>query len=216
MEAPESKTSKIGELRMGEWILIRGKNLYVEQYGEAQPDALLYLHGGPGASCVDFCYHQAKALGDSLRVVAIDQRGVLRSDPVEPDESFSLQDLIEDCEALRVALGIRKWSVLGHSFGGYLAFRYAHQYPESVHKVLYEAPCFDAKLSTESLMRKALYVAQQKRLDCAADIQAHLEKDYGARELWDVWGTIIQKLGKHKDEVYKYTNVVKQFVLTDR
>lgn len=38
----------------------------------------------------------------------------------------------------------------------------------------------------------------------ADDIQAHLEMDYEAGELWDLWATVIQKLGKYKDEVYFY------------
>ncbi|MFL1673527.1 alpha/beta fold hydrolase [Paenibacillus dendritiformis] len=85
---------------MGELIPVRGKNLYVEHWGQAHQEALLYLHGGPGASCLDFSVYQAKELSKRIRVISMDQRGVLRSDPIEEDEPFGLDDLIRDCEVL--------------------------------------------------------------------------------------------------------------------
>lgn len=120
-------------------------DLYVEHLGQAHQEALLYLHGGPGASCLDFSVYQAKELSKRIRVISMDQRGVLRSDPIEEDEPFGLDDLIRDCEALRQMLGITQWSVLGHSFGGYVALAYAFEHLEAVKKVMYEAPSFDLK-----------------------------------------------------------------------
>lgn len=43
------------------YINIFDKNIYYEIYGEGNKNALLYLHGGPGASCLDFV-NQAKML----------------------------------------------------------------------------------------------------------------------------------------------------------
>lgn len=51
--------------------------------------------------------------------------------------------LVEDCEALRQALGVERWAVLGHSFGGRLALRYADNYPARVTSLLFENPCWD-------------------------------------------------------------------------
>ena len=36
------------------YISTLGKNTYYEIYGTNNEMALLYLHGGPGASCLDF------------------------------------------------------------------------------------------------------------------------------------------------------------------
>lgn len=187
---------------MGDLIKIRGKNLYVEQHGKGHNNVLLYLHGGPGASCLDFCFNQAKALGKSIWVIALDQRGVLRSDPLESSDSFTLDDLIEDCEALRNQLSIQKWSLLGHSFGGYLALTYAHKYPNSIKKVLYEAPCFDVKSSMESLFSKAFDLARNKQLESADEIRANLLEGRSPKELWEALGPAFQILGKHKDSLY--------------
>nr|WP_243866950.1 alpha/beta hydrolase [Paenibacillus sp. BK720] len=166
----------------------------------------MFLHGGPGASCLDFCYHQAKALGQSIWVVAIDQRGVLRSDPLEPGDSCTLDDLIEDCEALRSYLGIQQWSVLGHSFGGYLAFSYAYKYPDSIKRVLYEAPCFDVSSSMESLIKRAYELYRDINLNDAEEIRKILRKSFGAKELWEAIGPVFQILGSdHKDRLYLHS-----------
>jgi proline iminopeptidase len=101
------------------------------------------LHGGPGTSCHEFTQWQAGRLGRELRLITFDQRGVLRSDPVTQDEPLTEAILVEDCEALREALGIERWALLGHSFGGRLALRYADRYPTRVTSVLFENPCWD-------------------------------------------------------------------------
>ncbi|WP_409294158.1 alpha/beta fold hydrolase [Peribacillus sp. SCS-26] len=119
-----------------------------------EANALLYLHGGPGERCFDFSYHQGEVLGRNLYTVMLDQRGVCRSEAINESERFGLDDIIEDCESLRRCLGIRRWSVLGHSFGGFLALLYGAKYPDSVHKLIFEAPTFDFRLTAIALLKK--------------------------------------------------------------
>jgi proline iminopeptidase len=87
-----------------ERLLVWGKQLYVEVLGPVTAPAVLYLHGGPGTGAYDFTRHQGGRLSPVVRLVAMDQRGVLRSDPLGDTEAFGLEDLIEDCEAVRRAL----------------------------------------------------------------------------------------------------------------
>jgi proline iminopeptidase len=42
------------------------------------------------------------------------------------------ENLTADAEALREALGIKQWAVLGHSFGGFVALEYSIRYPQSL------------------------------------------------------------------------------------
>jgi proline iminopeptidase len=122
---------------------VRGTRLFVDVYGQPNQTALLYLHGGPGFGCHEFTQWQAGRLGQALRLIAFDQRGVLYSDPVSPEEPLTEEILVEDCEALRQALGVERWALLGHSFGGRLALRYADKYPSRVTSLLFENPCWD-------------------------------------------------------------------------
>lgn len=139
---------------MGTLMKVNGKQLYVEILGPEHAPVVLYLHGGPGSSCYDFVYFQKALLENHLRVIAIDQRGVLRSEAIAENESFGMNDLIEDCETLRKELGIDHWAVLGHSFGGQLGMYYALTYPDTVNALLLESPGLDWDDTLKSHLEK--------------------------------------------------------------
>ena len=121
------------------FISVFGKKIYYEMYGAEHSDTLLYLHGGPGASCLDFV-NQAKALSSKMRIIIFDQLGVLRSDAIAEDEDYSMEYQVEMLEEMRKIFDIKKWSILGHSYGGMLAVLYANRYPNSICKVILECP----------------------------------------------------------------------------
>ncbi|MCA1054273.1 alpha/beta hydrolase [Rossellomorea aquimaris] len=139
----------------GRLMNIRGKDLYVEIHGSETNTPLLYIHGGPGQGCYDFSYHQAERLQEDVRLISVDQRGVCRSEGIKEEESFSVHDIILDYEELRKELGIEKWALLGHSFGGYYSLLYATAFPNSVSHLIFECPTFDSRLSAISLLLKA-------------------------------------------------------------
>lgn len=132
------------------FVHIFGKKVYYEMYGTEYNNTLLYLHGGPGASCLDFV-NQAKALSEKMRVIILDQLGVLRSEAIAENEDYSMEYQIEMLEEMRKLFGIEKWSILGHSYGGMLAVLYAHLYPDSVHKVILECPSLYFEDSAKSV-----------------------------------------------------------------
>lgn len=102
--------------------------LYVEQEGKGEPVVL--LHGGPGATHHYFHPHFSQ-LKDSARVIYYDQRGCGLSDRVA-DKGYSIDQAVDDLENLRIKLGIDRWTLLGHSYGGLLAQYYAKKYPQNV------------------------------------------------------------------------------------
>lgn len=141
---------------MGKYYKIRGKDLYTEILGDDSSPSLLFIHGGPGGiGAMDFIQYQGEKLSKNFRVIAPDQRGVWRSEEMLDDEVISLEDIIEDFEELRKALNIDKWSVISHSFGGYLAVLYANLYPDSIECMIYECPSFDFSLSERSMLKAA-------------------------------------------------------------
>jgi len=115
-------------------------NLYVAEYGSGGP-TLLFIHGHGGGYHWQRC--QGDLLGRSLRVIAPDQRGVLRSGPLPEGELVNLDVLLADFEELRAQLGITRWAILGHSAGGNYAVEYAIRYPDAVSAVIFDCPCWD-------------------------------------------------------------------------
>jgi proline iminopeptidase len=117
--------------------------LFVDLRGKPSSPPVLYLHGGPGMSCFHFMIWQGERLARTCHVVGLDQRGVLRSAPLSDGARITEQVLVDDCETVRAALGIPQWTVIGHSFGGRVALRYACQHPHRVRAVIFENPCWD-------------------------------------------------------------------------
>ncbi len=192
----------------GKLIEVRGKQLYVEEYGTKENPPLLYLHGGPGESCYDFTFHQRERLQDDFYVIAIDQRGVCRSEVIHENESFGLQDLIDDCEELRKHLQISRWSVMGHSFGGYLALLYTANYPDSVHKVLFECPTFDFELTSRFLLKRTGQVAtkynQHELGEKCLALAENQEKTI--QQLTEEYMELSDELGENRMEIYRYVH----------
>ncbi|WP_350276810.1 alpha/beta hydrolase [Kribbella sp. HUAS MG21] len=115
--------------------------LYVAEYGAADAPALLFIHGHGGGYHWQRC--QAERLAQDLRVIAPDQRGVLRSGPLPPGATVDLDALLADFEELRAELGISRWAILGHSAGGNYAVEYAIRHPSVVSAVIFDCPCWD-------------------------------------------------------------------------
>lgn len=104
-----------------------GVHLYVAEEGTGLP--LVLVNGGPGNTLHSFLPHFSAA-ASFARVIYYDQRGSGRSDWVRGASGYSTAQAVEDLEDIRVALGIDRWIVLGHSYGGLIAQWYALSYPE--------------------------------------------------------------------------------------
>ncbi len=103
-------------------------DLYVEQEGDGLP--LVLIHGGPGATHHYFHPYFSRLRG-AARIIYYDQRGCGLSD-YKPGKGYSIEQAVDDLENLRKALRVKKWIVLGHSYGGLLAQFYAVKYPGNV------------------------------------------------------------------------------------
>jgi pimeloyl-ACP methyl ester carboxylesterase len=116
---------------------IGGARLFVEILGPEwvlagdelrRRPTIVALHGGPGADGTKL-RHQAARLADVAQIVVPDQRGHGRSDRGTP-EDWNLSRWASDVVALCEALEIERPIVMGVSFGGFVAQRYASDYPD--------------------------------------------------------------------------------------
>lgn len=111
---------------------------------------LIFFQGGPGCKGSRPADWSAPWFGAALekyRIIMLDQRGTGRSTPLDNVTIPALgnragawlrlmraDQIVGDAEALRRALGIKKWTVMGQSFGGFIITAYLSRFPEAIEK----------------------------------------------------------------------------------
>jgi len=113
---------------------------YYQSYGNPKGQPLVFLHGGPGISAIDFEILMAEELAaKGFFVIIYDRNGEGRS---ENDEApFTFEGAYNELNGLLDHYNLEKVALLGHSFGGILGSKYTEQFPERVsHLVLMGAP----------------------------------------------------------------------------
>ncbi len=97
---------------------INGTELWVETTG-AGP-AVVLLHGGLG---LDHTYFRPTfdQLADQATVVYYDHRGNGRSARLEGEAGLTFDDLVADVVGVLDALGLEQATLIGHSYGGFVA-----------------------------------------------------------------------------------------------
>ena len=99
-----------------------------------QGPLVVMVHGFP-----DFWYswrHQMAALSDSYQVVAIDQRGYNQSDKPAGREQYELSRLVADLKAVVEHFKQPRAVIVGHDWGGYVAWTFAMQHPELTERLI--------------------------------------------------------------------------------
>lgn len=104
--------------------------IYVEECGNPEGQAVVFLHGGPGIGCEP--YHRQLFDPEKYRIILFDQRGCGRSKPHASLIDNTTNHLIADIEMIREKLEITQWVVAGGSWGSTLALAYAQKYPITV------------------------------------------------------------------------------------
>jgi non-heme chloroperoxidase len=106
----------------------KGPRLHYVEFGKPDGRAVLFLHGWPDSW---FSFSRVLALlPDDLRALAIDQRGFGDSD--RPESGYSIPEMADDAIAFLDALDIPRATLVGHSFGSFVARRAAIAHPERV------------------------------------------------------------------------------------
>jgi pimeloyl-ACP methyl ester carboxylesterase len=109
-----------------------GVKIHYASLGEGP--LVVMIHGFP-----DFWYswrHQMAALSDRFQVVAIDQRGYNLSDKPKGVESYDMRLLVGDVAAVIRHLGRDKATIVGHDWGGVVAWQVAMFLPQMTERLI--------------------------------------------------------------------------------
>jgi pimeloyl-ACP methyl ester carboxylesterase len=121
--------------------------------GERDAPVVVLLHGNPTWS---FFYRELIPLlvQQGFRCIAPDHIGCGLSDKPQQGYAYRLEQRIADCEALLDALGVERFSVIAHDWGGAIGAGVAGRRSEAVDKLVFMNTA--AFLSTEIPKRIAL------------------------------------------------------------
>jgi pimeloyl-ACP methyl ester carboxylesterase len=119
----------------------RVKNGYADSNGVkihyvslGQGPLIVMIHGFP-----DFWYtwrYQMEALSDKFQCVAIDQRGYNLSDKPKGVENYDMKFLVGDVAAVIKSLGQDKAVIVGHDWGGAVAWQFALNLPQMTDRLI--------------------------------------------------------------------------------
>jgi pimeloyl-ACP methyl ester carboxylesterase len=114
------------------YIKTNGIQLHYVSKGEGP--LMLMLHGFP-----EFWYswrHQILEFAENYRVVAPDLRGYNESDKPQGIESYAITELVKDIAGIIGGLGYQKCVLVGHDWGGAVAWQFAYTYTEMIEKLI--------------------------------------------------------------------------------
>ena len=115
------------------FVKTNGIRMHLVEAGSGFP--IVMCHGFP-----ELWYswrHQIRALADAgFRAIAPDQRGYGDTDAPAPIEAYTQRQLVADISGMLDALGIAKCVIIGHDWGGAVAWNAAMTAPDRIDRVI--------------------------------------------------------------------------------
>jgi epoxide hydrolase 4 len=115
-----------------EYITSNGIRLHYVTQGEGP--LMLMLHGFP-----EFWYswrHQIPEFAKDYKVVALDLRGYNESDKPQQQSAYVMSEFVKDVEGVIKGLGYDGCVLVGHDWGGAIAWNFAYAHPEMLERLI--------------------------------------------------------------------------------
>ena len=146
--------------------------LFYRVAGRDGDDPIIFLHGSSGG--INIGGYDMEPLTESgHRLLMFDERGAGHSEIITDATKLRIEDFVQDVEAFRDKFGLRKFGLIGLSWGSAVALKYITTYPQHVSRVVFLSPI------SPSLV---LYRERQKHLDSLkTDKEREVEKQLRER-----------------------------------
>jgi proline iminopeptidase/L-proline amide hydrolase len=147
-------------------VAVEGGRVYVRVNGATKGPKLpiVMLHGGPGGTHAHFL--TALALADERAVILYDQLDSGQSDRPNDPKNWRVSRFVDEVELVRKALGVDRWHLLGHSWGGTLALEYGARAPKALRGLALASPLVSTRswIADANLLRSQLPAAAQAEI----------------------------------------------------
>ena len=133
------------------FINVPGGPVWYQVRGNGPGLPLLVLHGGPGGTSCGFS--PLEALGDERPVIRYDQLGSGRSGRPDDATLWQVDRFVEELHTVRTELGLERFHLLGHSWGGALAAAYVlEKGTDGIASVVLSSPLLSTPLWIDDAM----------------------------------------------------------------
>lgn len=157
-------------------------DIYLYRFTEGAGSAVLFLHGGPGippaqspaglrkVPGLQITYPHERGSGRSTRPIQRFTSSNYYANMKELDRRLGLSVHLADIERMRRLMKQDRLTLIGHSFGGFLAALYAAEFPEHVDRLVLIAPAGVIRMPSEdgglfTQVRKHLPADEQPAYD---------------------------------------------------
>ena len=136
-------------------VPVQGGSIYVRVNGDlgSRRAPLLLVHGGPGAALWQL--FPSLPLAKDRAIILYDQLDSGRSDAPGDPANWTVDRFVSEIAAIRTALGVERLHILGHSWGGIVANRYAATQPAGLKSLILQGTPLSAKRAIEGLRQLA-------------------------------------------------------------
>jgi pimeloyl-ACP methyl ester carboxylesterase len=174
------------QLRRERFALSTGVELDVTIGGPKGAPAIIFLHGFPESART--WRYQLDDLAKDFRVVAPDQRGYAESSKPEGVENYTSDKPIADLFALADVLGIDKFTLVGHDWGGAIAWGAALSNPARIerlailnapHPFVFQKALLDDMTQREGSQYIRAFRTPGTEVFLAADLDAFFDRIFG-------------------------------------
>ena len=190
-----------------DYIKVDGVRLFYREEGNGTP--LIFLHGGPGSNHDHFLPYLAP-LSKSRKLILYDQRGCGRSDRFEDVSQYSSEHFVKELRGLIRAFGFKRVDLLGHSWGGILAQKYALRHHRTISKLI--LCCTTPEMLTVNKLFEAVWKSaptQDRKLIHSIMSKKILRRGHPyPREYMMLVNRIYSGGKKNKSKIEQYTNMI--------
>jgi len=116
------------------FLTVNGVRLHYVESGDPSKPLLLFLHGWP-----QFWFawrNQILYFQKNYRVIALDMRGFNDSEKPAGIENYFCKTIADDIKYFVEGLGVKKFTLVGHDWGGAISWVFAALYPEMLNNLI--------------------------------------------------------------------------------